>query len=375
MSQVLVADFAPAMPADTPAPPAKVLFVDLDGTLVATDLLWESLLLAVKNRPLDVCKIPGWVMQGRAHLKRRLAERAPLDAGALPLREEVLEFLQEKRAAGWKLVLATASDRILADQIADELALFDDRLCTDGTNNLKGRAKLAAIEAYCRRHGMTEFAYIADARADLPIWEQAEEVYAVAPSRSLLRVLARLGKPTEVVGKRPPRLSPALKALRPHHWVKNLLLAVPLVLAHDLTSLNKVVGLLLAFVAFCACASSVYVLNDLLDLEADRHHPLKRHRPFASGALPLAWGPCLAAGLLVLAFGISLAALPAAFTGLLALYLVLNGLYSGWFKRKVMLDVLMLAGLYALRVLAGGLAADVLVPNQAKPPTVGRKIS
>src|SRR5262245_13076679 len=180
MSQVLVADFAPTMPADAPAPPAKVLFVDLDGTLVATDLLWESLLLAVKNRPLDVCKIPGWVMQGRAHLKRRLAERAPLDAGALPLREEVLEFLQAQRAAGWKLVLATASDRILADQIADELGLFEDRLSTDGTNNLKGRAKLAAIEAYCRRHGMTEFGYIADARADLPIWEQAEEVYAVA---------------------------------------------------------------------------------------------------------------------------------------------------------------------------------------------------
>jgi 4-hydroxybenzoate polyprenyltransferase/phosphoserine phosphatase len=348
--------------AETPvvaeAPSRRLLFVDMDGTLIASDLLWESLVLAVKNRPLDAFKFPGWLLRGRAHLKRELAQRVSIDVAGLPWQEEVIDFLREERAKGTKLILATASDGVLANQVADELNLFDDRLCNDGIHNLKGRAKLAAIESYCQAEGVTEFAYIGDARADMPIWSRARQVYAVAPNPALLRSLQSLDKPVQVFGKHRATWRPMLRALRPHQWVKNLLLVIPLILSHELLDVDKLIALLIAFGAFSACASAIYLINDLSDLGADRRHPTKSRRPFAAGTLPLIYGPCLVVGLLSLVFGLCLL-LPPKFGGFLLLYLALNYLYTTWLKRKVMADVLLLAGLYTLRLLAGGAAVEV----------------
>jgi 4-hydroxybenzoate polyprenyltransferase/phosphoserine phosphatase len=357
MSSLTVPDYMPEVPKSLGA---SVLFVDLDGTLIASDLLWESLFLAIKKSPLLVFMIPLWLLQGRARLKRKLAERGCPDVRSLPFHEGVLDLLKEKRAAGWTLVLATAADQLLAGKVAAELGIFEGVLCSRGVN-LKGQAKLQAIRAYCSNYGVTEFAYIGDASADLAIWKHAQQIYVVCPCRSLLVRLGRLGKSVQVVGRRNSSLVAAWQALRPHHWVKNLLLAVPLVLAHQITAPGKAIALLFAFVAFSACASSVYVLNDLLDIEADRRHPTKRHRPFASGAVPLAVGPYLIVGLVALGFLISLAALPLDYAALLGVYLVVNYLYTCWLKEKIMIDVLTLAGLYSLRVLAGGIAVDVVV--------------
>lgn len=339
---------------------AKVIFVDLDGTLIATDVLWESLLLATKHDPLIVPKLPLWAMRGRAELKRSLARLVMPDPKLLPYREDVLAFLRAEKVLGRKLVLATASDGLWAKEIAQHLSLFDDILASDGEENLKGSEKLAAIKSYCQAHGYEEFAYVGDDPADVPIWEQAASVYVVKPTAKLLTTVKKIREPLRVFGSRRSRVGAAIRAMRPQQWVKNFLLFVPLLLAHEFMG-SKVLQAFWAFLVFSACASSVYLVNDLLDIEADRRHPHKRHRPFASADLPVAYGPVMS--LVLLFFGITLAAttLPWAFTGVLSLYLVLTTLYSFRLKQEVVLDVLLLASLYMLRVLAGGTAVNVVI--------------
>jgi phosphoserine phosphatase len=337
------------------------VFIDLDGTLVATDLLWESLVLLVKRSPWLVFQVPFWAARGRSVLKRRLAERVAPNAATLPYREDLLAFLRQLQAEGRVLVLATASDEKWARAVAGQLGIFTDVIASDGRTNRKGSTKLEAIWAWCRSAGLETFAYVGDSSADLPIWRESAEVHVCSPSPQLLAALTRAGSTPQVFGERPSRLRAAWEGMRPKQWVKNLLLFVPLFVGHALGNLDKVLAGVLAFLTFCCCASGVYLLNDLLDIEADRSHPVKRRRPFASGTLPVPWGGALSAGLL--AAGLTLAALTLSplFVGALGLYVALTTLYSLWLKRKVILDVLVLAGLCTLRILAGGVAEGIVV--------------
>ena len=344
-----------------PTQATGVLFVDMDGTLIATDLFAESIFSAIKQDPMVLWKFPSWYRQGRAHLKRQLAERVRPDVKNLPMREEVLEFIAEERQQGKRIVLATASDRIWAEELAEELGLFDDVLASDGVLNLKGPTKLVAMEAYCEEHGFDRFDYVGDAPADLPIWVKTEQALAVAPSARLRRAIVKSGVSSREFGLRGSLPSVILKLMRPKQWVKNLLLFVPLIMAHDITHTYKLLSCCLAFITFSICASSVYVLNDLLDVEADRLHPKKKYRPFAAGTVPVALGVPLAAGLLVLGLGLSIIFLPWRYSVLLAGYYCLTGAYSVWLKRKVMVDVVVLASLYTIRILAGGLATHTTV--------------
>lgn len=359
--QSAFADGASSSPQTATSVAVEVLFVDLDGTLIATDMLWESFLELTWSSPRRALDAVFTLPRGRSSFKRAVAERSLPAMESLPFRQDVLDFIRRQRAEGRKVVLATASDRLHALQVSEHLGCFDDVLSTDATVNLKGANKLAAIERYCQEKGYSSFGYVGDTHADLPIWRSAKEIYAVEPSRGLHRAIGQLPGSSEVVVPRRSRARAAFKALRPHQWVKNALIAVPLVLAHKVLDPERLVSVLVAIVAFSACASSVYLLNDLADLKSDRRHPTKRRRPFASGALPLAYGPPLIAGLISFAFGASALLLPAQFVALLGLYFVLNLLYSGWLKRKPIVDIMLLAGMYALRVLAGGLAVDVPV--------------
>lgn len=344
---------------EPPANVASILFVDLDGTLLATDLLQESLLLVLRENPRFALRLPRLLLQGPAVLKRALGERTMPDVRRLPYREEVLELLHEQRARGCRIVLATASDRRPAREVANQLGVFDDVLASDGQTNLKGAAKLAAIEAYCRAHGCSDWGYVGDAAADLPIWQAAAQAYVVDGSPAILTSLARQGIPVRGLDRRPARWAAAVRVLRLQQWVKNLLILAPLLLAHEWTSVTKLLSVALALLAFCLCASAVYVINDLLDIEADRRHPVKRRRPFASGDLPVRYGPPLALGLLLTGVGLAMLGLSWPFVGVLALYLATTSGYSLWLKRQPIIDVLTLAGLYAVRIFAGGLAADV----------------
>ena len=333
------------------------LCVDLDGTLIATDLLWESLFAMIRKRPMDAVRLPFWLLEGRANLKRRIAQRVVIDAKTLPYRDEVVGFLKDEKSRGRHLVLATAADRQLAEGVAEHLDVFDEVIASDNGRNFKGREKLLALQ---ERFGASGFDYLGDSPADLPIWEGARKTLLVRTRRDMERRATAVRAPSRVFEGRRGGPKALVKALRPHQWAKNILVFVALIAGHQVLRLDLLLQACQAFLAFCFAASAVYILNDLLDLEADRRHPRKRNRPFASGAASIPAGVGMIVALLA-ATAVATAYLPLAFVGLLILYLLLTTAYSAYLKRKVMIDVICLAGLYTLRILAGGAATSIVI--------------
>lgn len=334
------------------------LVVDLDGTLVKTDLLAETANQFVLTQPLRCFKLLIWLMQGKSTLKSHLAHNTSVDVSALPYNEAVVTWLKQEKAQGRSIVLATASHRVLAEEVADHLSLFDEVLATDGSTNLKADAKRAALVA---KYGEKGFDYVGNDWADLPVWQSAAQAHVVSRSGSLIDAVRRHDNLGQVFSDGKPSLAQALlKAMRPHQWMKNLLVFIPLLAAHRYGDAGSVLQALLAFAAFGLTASSVYLLNDLVDVADDRQHARKRQRPFAAGHLSLLHGWLAWPLLLVCAFTLAAAALPLRFTLSLSAYFVLTVAYSLRLKQIPMVDVLTLAGLYTLRIIAG--AAAIAVP-------------
>lgn len=334
---------------------AVPLCVDLDGTLIRTDLLWESLVRLLKRNPLWLVVLPFWWLRGRAGLKRQLAARVEVDPATLPYHAAFLDFLREQRRAGRPLWLATASDARLARRVADHVGLFDGVLASDGETNLRGAAKCAKLAG---QFGERAFDYAGNSAVDLAVWRHARTAIVVNANASVARRAAGLAPVNDRFCGTQSQAAAVLRTIRPYQWVKNLIIFVPLLTSHQLTKLPLVVNAAWAFAAFSLCASAVYVLNDLLDLDADRHHPAKRRRPFAAGDLPLSVGlgmvPLLLAGGLGLSAGLSVS-----FLGVVLLYLVLTTAYSCRLKQVALLDVFVLAALYTLRLIAGHEATGV----------------
>lgn len=333
------------------------LVIDLDGTLVRSDTLVETALLLLANRPFRLFRLLPQAWRDRVRFKQSLAAVAPLDAASLPYNADILALMHTARDAGQPVYLATAADRKIADSVAAHIGGFAGSFASDGHANLKGAAKAAMLsDAF----GMHAFDYAGDAAADLPVWQAARRAYLVAPSAGLRRAAAAVCGDTRAVGERPSfgqTVRQILLALRLHQWAKNLLVFVPLLAAH--AAHGRLIGhAVLAFLAFSLCASSVYLLNDMLDLPHDRAHPLKRARPFASGMLPLHWAPWLMGGLAVLVL-VAGAALPGRFLGMLGLYYAGTLAYSLGLKRWAVWDVVALAGLYTLRIFAGAAATGI----------------
>jgi len=334
------------MDATTP----RILYVDLDGTLIATDLLHESVLKLLRASPIDMLRLPAWLLSGKAALKRKLAERVSIDPALLPYRPEVLELIRRAREQGCRVVLATASDESLAQAVASHLGLFDGVLASNGITNLSGHLKLAAIKADAAGQ---PFTYAGDARIDMKVWSESAAAVVVNSSRAFCRRVAAKTKVEVQIEKPRATLRNYLYGVRLHQWLKNLLVFVPLLPVLSIATSAMLVSGIWCFIAFGLCASSIYVFNDLLDLEADRQHHRKRLRPFAAGLIAIPRAVVL--GIALLVGGLSLAwftlPLPAVLT--LLGYLVLTTLYSLWLKRKLLLDVFALAGLYTVRILAG----------------------
>ena len=342
---------------DKPAVVTRPLCVDLDGTLIRTDLLFESLCLLLKRNLLYVFLVPFWLMQGRVHLKRQMAQRISLAAETLPYNAELVAWLQEEKARGRRLILATASDELLVRGVAEHLGIFDEVLASDGRTNLLGETKARLL---VERFGEGGFDYVGDSGSDLAVWRHCAEAAVVSGSSSVLKRLQAFKPEARVFALKRPGLKVLLKALRVHQWVKNLLLFLPLVMAHHWGDLGRVLHVLVAFVSFCLCASSVYVLNDLLDLESDRRHRTKCNRPFASGKLPVVSGLLIWPAFLIVALELSGYVSQNFFLVLLS-YWTLTLLYTFYFKRMMLLDVIVLASLYTIRIVSGGYAADVPV--------------
>jgi 4-hydroxybenzoate polyprenyltransferase/phosphoserine phosphatase len=339
--------------ARSPAP----LCVDLDGTLIRSDLLVEALLRWIKGNPLRLLVALAWWTHGRARLKSELASRVQLDIAELPLNDAVLEWLREQKRAGRRIVLCTSANQQVAAQVADHLHLFDLVIASDATHNLSGRAKADRLVA---EFGELGFDYVGNEAQDLHVWKHAHAAIVVADQAHIERWRRRLGTLDSTFEVERGGVRDWLRALRIHQWAKNLLLFVPLASAHRLLDFGALADLALAFLLFGCCASGTYLINDALDLDADRRHPHKCLRPLASGRIALTHAVAVAATLICGAVALAALLSPPLFVLALLLYVGTTLWYSFLLKRIAMVDVLSLAGLYTLRVLAGSAAALVI---------------
>lgn len=332
-----------------------VLVADLDGTLCRTDTLHEALLGLIAKAPATVLKVPGWARSGKVKLKARVADQGLLDADDLPLNEDVITALKTARAEGRRTALVSASDERQVKAIAEATGLFDEAHGTAEGKNLKGAAKADFLTEH---FGEKSFDYMGDAKADLPVWAAARKAITVGASTGLIREAEATNSNAEHLSPPVGRPKAMLKAMRPHQWSKNVLVFLPMFAAHDFSIFWPV---LLTFLAFSMTASAVYIINDLLDLAADRAHPRKRLRPFAAGDLSALDGALMAGGLLLGALVlIALTGNPLVLA-VLAIYFAATFAYSIALKRKLIIDILMLAGLYTIRIIAGGVAAMVVL--------------
>jgi len=332
------------------------LCVDCDHTLIATDLLYEAFFLMLKQYPLGLLLLPFWLTKGKAYLKQQLATRVNFNWATLPYREEVLELIKDARAKKRKVVLATASPQVWAEGIANHLKCFDEVLATNKETNLSGSNKANKL---VQLYGERGFDYAGDNKVDLAVWQHAANAIVVSSNTTLSNKLS--STPTTIANVIKPKQANILtyiKALRIHQWLKNALIIVPLLAAHQVGSIHGLLQVVYAFFAFSLCASSVYVLNDLLDLESDREHVRKRKRPFAACTIPIWQGMVMVPILLVAAFNIA-SLLPKLFILVLFIYFLITLAYSLWLKKHVIVDVMMLAGLYTMRIIAGAAATDI----------------
>lgn len=337
------------------------IFVDLDGTLIATDTLVESILLFLRNNPINIFLLIVWLFKGKAKFKSNVVKNVKPKAELLPYNSEVLDYLKKEKKKGKQVYLITASNQIVADSIANYIKIFDGAYGSSRNINLSGKRKLDVIDKITQG---TSFDYIGNSADDIPVWEKADRKILVnTPSRIKKKIIPISKVLTLIPRVNVLSIKTTLKAIRVHQWAKNSLLFLPILMAHQFSNINSLISTVWAFLSFSFCASSVYVLNDLLDLETDRKHPTKRTRPFASGDLSIAVGIMLLFGLLLVGIAISVIKLSTTFLIVLLFYMIVTTLYSLILKQILMVDVIILGGLYTLRIAAGSVASMVEVSS------------
>jgi len=351
-TQLSVAEAAP-----TATSPDKVpLCVDLDGSLVKSDTLVDSVLALLRHHPAYIVRLSGWLSKGKAGFKAEIGRHVTLDVDHLPYNQPLLQTLRAAHADGRSIFLATGADATLAHRVAQHLGIFTDVFASDGHTNLTGDRKLHLLQ---EKFGVTGFDYIGNSSTDLPLLKAARTASLANPHGG---VSARLRRDHPAAAReyidRAPIGRTLRRTVRVQQWAKNVLLFAPLVLAHAYADRISLLRTVLAFVAFCFAASATYIVNDLLDIEADRHHTRKRNRPFAAGDLAASTGIGIVFLFLALSAGL-LFFEPRAFAFWIGVYFVTTIAYSLYFKRVPLIDVLVLAGLYTVRILAGGAAAEV----------------
>lgn len=335
----------------------QVIAVDLDGTLTPTDTLHESVLSLILSKPYLFLLLPFWLIQGIAHLKLKVAEHSKLDVTTLPYNQPLIDWLSEEKLCGKKIILITAANEKVARAVKSSFNLFDDFIASDSKTNLKSTRKRNALE---ERYGIKGYDYAGNSNDDLEVWAGASNAIVVNASESVLNKTSKLAFVSQTFQSDRTGIAEWLKGLRVHQWLKNLLLFVPLLAAHQIGSIQSFIILLIAFLSFSLCASSIYIINDLLDLESDRNHPLKRFRPFASAKLSILSGLFVALLLMAGSFLLGMV-VGLDFLNVLLFYLVLAIAYSFSLKRLVLIDCLTLAVFYTLRIIAGAVAVSVSI--------------
>lgn len=334
----------------------KIIAVDLDGTLLDSDFLIEIAFAFVRENPINIFKLFMWLVKGKAYLKSQLSKRIDYDITNLPYNRPLLDWLHKQKKLGCSLVLVTATHERYANLIADHLGIFDTVYGTTSELNLSSYNKRDLL---VNQYGKNGFEYIGNAMVDIPIWQVASKAHVVNPELGVCNKVHKYGNVGMVFNTLPGYIRSLLKALRLHQWAKNSLIFVTLAASHQLLEIELLLNGFIAFVLFGLCASGVYLLNDLLDLEDDRHHSSKCNRPLASGAYPIKHAIFLIPFLLLTTFYLSWLMLPAWFTLVLGIYYILTVAYSFWLKRVVMMDVITLALLYTIRIVAGAAAFEL----------------
>jgi len=332
-----------------------VLAIDLDGTLTSVDTLYESVLRLLFVKPFLVLFFPFWLLAGKAAFKAKISSMIPFNPEYIPYNTDLIEWIRHEKAQNREIVLCTASDISVAKAVSDHLGIFDHIIGSDGKVNNSGLDKRAILDS---RFGVRGYDYAGNSIHDVDVWAGSNKAIFVAVSQ---KVESKALQVCHVVKrfKRPPvTLSSWRKFFRIEQWIKNLLLFVPIIAAHEFLNLDALVPLIPAFLSFSLCASAGYILNDLSDLESDRRHPHKCNRPLAAGVIPVKHALILLT--LCLAFGFLIGSVVGSlFVWCLSTYFVSTVLYSFVFKRYALLDCIFLAGLYALRIIGGGVATNI----------------
>ena len=328
--------------------------VDLDATLTPTDTLLELVILLVKRNPLDLLRLPFWLLRGRAAFKEFVSTRASIPVDNLPFRADVVEYLRGERESGRRIVLATAAHHSVAKAVAARIGIFDGVIASDATTNMKGSRKLSEIS---ERIG-SNFVYVGDSSADLPIWQAARAAVLVGASPRVASAVRRVKPVIREFPRERASVRTWMRALRMHQWLKNLLVFVPLLTSYSFLDLGMVAVDVVAFIALSLTASATYIANDIYDLDSDREHLRKRHRALASGRISLTTAIAVATALLALAILLG-SFVSLGFLSVLMVYLVFTTGYSLILKQHVMIDVVMLSLLYTIRIIAGSVAVQV----------------
>ena len=332
----------------------KALAVDLDGTLIHTDLIQETLIRYILERPWRIFIVLIWWARGRAYLKKEVAARVKLDVSVLPYNQEVLKWLVEEKKSGRSLYLVSGSDQSLVSAVSEHCGIFADAKGSDGIINCTGSNKADWLE---KEFGKNGFDYVGNSTVDLKVWKRSDSAIIVSNSESLG---SRLTNVTKRFLVKDSSLKAAFKAIRVHQWVKAFLIFVPLLAAHEIFNYRAVTSALLAFFSFCFMSSSTYILNDLVDIESDRASSKKKLRPFAAGKLSPVYGLAMAVSLFCLSILIAVN-ISWLFLLLILGYSAGTLTYSLFAKSLVIADIVLLAGFYSLRILAGGVACQIVV--------------
>ncbi|MFM6973842.1 MAG: UbiA family prenyltransferase, partial [Agromyces sp.] len=331
------------------------LVVDLDGTYLKTDTLHELLMLAIRRPGVFFRAFVAYTRSGKAAAKRVLAENLQLDVSLLPMNPEVAEFATTASQDGRLVLLASGADAQIVNAFIDGNHSFSEGISSDGVVNLTGARK---AEALVDRFGRGGFDYVGNERADIDVWAASRKKYLASNSGSVPRSIRSIDFEAVLSAHGRTPFRAWVKAIRPHQSAKNILVFLPLLAAHQINSVQAWLAMLAGYLVFSMMASSVYLLNDALDLSSDRQHTKKRRRPMASGDILPLYAVLGSLALAVLALGVGLL-LGIPFFSVLLFYTATTIAYSFWLKRITLVDVLVLALLYMVRIFAGAALAGI----------------
>ncbi|MBS1824230.1 MAG: UbiA family prenyltransferase [Acidobacteria bacterium] len=333
------------------------LCVDLDHSLVEVNTLEETLIGAVRKNPVLIFLIPFWALRGQAYLWARLITKFRPSPALLPYSQPVMALVRDEVAAGREVWLSTGAHLDLAQDVSDHLGFFAGVVATGNEEHMVGEKKARALVA---RFGAKGFDYVGDSQTDLPVFRSCRQAHVVSPSKMLANRLQAESIPHRWIRQKPRQSSELIRAMRPRQWVKNLLVFVPALLGHRISDPEAAWNSAFAFVLLCLASSAVYLLNDIIDMEADRLHHVKRMRPFARGAVMPRVGLVAAASLAITAAGWGWRQTPMLSLMLMS-YIVCTALYSFWLKQLLIVDMILLASFYAARVFIGSEATGIPV--------------